>query len=214
MDFAKIFTGVLTNDRREFDTLVNRCHRQAYNVAFRLTGNHADAEDLTQESFLRAFRFFGRYDRSLPFENWLYRIMSRVFIDELRKRPRLKTQSLDQPLNLGFGGDSEILLEIPDIESNPEQLLLNDALEEYLQNALNALPEEFRIAVIFADIEGLSYEEIAETMNCSIGTVRSRLHRGRKLLRLKIQQAQAQKMHGAYETHPKMKMNYLSGEQA
>ncbi len=214
MDFAKIFTGVLKNDRREFDTLVNRCHRQAYNVAFRLTGNHADAEDLTQESFLRAFRFFGRYDRSLPFENWLYRIMSRVFIDELRKRPRLKTQSLDQPLNLGFGGDSEILLEIPDIESNPEQLLLNDALEEYLQNALNALPEEFRIAVIFADIEGLSYEEIAETMNCSIGTVRSRLHRGRKLLRLKIQQAQAQKLQCAYETHPKMKMNYLSGEQA
>lgn len=186
MDFARLFTGVLRNDRSEFDTLMNRCHRQAYNIAYRLTGNHADAEDLTQESFLRAYRFFDRYNREMPFENWLYRIMSRVFIDELRKKPRFKTHSLDQPLNGKDSGDAEVLLEIPDFESNPEHMMLSDALDEHLQNALNALPEEFRIAVILADIEGLSYEEIAEAMNCSLGTVRSRLHRGRKLLRHKI----------------------------
>ena len=185
MDFARVFTGVLRNDRREFDTLVERCHRQAYNIAYRLTGNAADAEDLTQESFLRAYRFLDRYNRDMPFENWLYRIMSRVFIDELRKRPKFKTQSLDQPLLTGDGGDSDVLLEIPDLESNPEHKMLEESLEEPLQNALNALPEEFRIAVILADIEGLSYEEIAETMSCSLGTVRSRLHRGRKLLRQK-----------------------------
>ena len=186
MDFARLFTGALRNDRKEFDVLVNRCHRQAYNIAFRLTGNHADAEDLTQESFLRAYRFFDRYNREMPFENWLYRIMSRVFIDELRKKPRYKVQSLDQPLNTGDSGDADVLLEIPDFESDPEQMILSDALDEYLQTALNALPEEFRIAVILADIEGLSYEEIADTMNCSLGTVRSRLHRGRKLLRQKV----------------------------
>ena len=214
MSFAKLFTGVLKNDRREFDMLVGRSHRQAYNVAFRLTGNHADAEDLTQESFLRAYRFFDRYNRELPFENWLFRIMSRVFIDELRKRPRLKTQSIDQPLNLGNGSDSEILLEISDMESNPERMLLNDALEEYLQTSLNELPEEFRIAVIFADIEGLSYEEIADAMNCSIGTVRSRLHRGRKLLRSKVQSAQKQKLQYEQELVPRLEMNYLTGDQA
>src|SRR5579862_7245964 len=149
MDFARLFTGVLKNDRREFDHLVHRCHRQAYNVAYRLTGNHADADDLTQETFLRAFRFFDRYNRDMPFENWLYRIMSRVFIDELRKKPKFKTQSLDQPLNGGAGpGDREIMLEIPDIESNPENMLLSVELDEHLQKALNALPEEFRIAVI------------------------------------------------------------------
>jgi RNA polymerase sigma-70 factor (ECF subfamily) len=186
MDFARLFTGVLRNDRKEFDTLVNRCHRQAYNIAYRLTGNHADAEDLTQESFLRAFRFFDRYNREMPFENWLYRIMSRVFIDELRKRPKYKTQSLDQPLYTGDNGDADVMLEIPDLESNPEQMTLCDTLDEHLQRALNALPEEFRVAVILADIEGLSYEEIAETMNCSLGTVRSRLHRGRKLLRQRL----------------------------
>lgn len=186
MDIARIFAGVLKNDRREFDALVNRCHRQAYNVAYRLTGNHADADDLTQETFLRAYRFFDRYNRSMPFENWLYRIMSRVFIDELRKKPKHRVQSIDQPLNAGSGSEREMLLEIPDYDSNPENALLTDQLDEVLQQALNSLPEEFKIAVILADIEGLSYEEIAESMGCSLGTVRSRLHRGRKLLRSKL----------------------------
>src|SRR5438045_8114887 len=101
------------SDRAEFDSLVHRCHRQAYTVAYRLMGNHADAEDLTQEAFLRAYRFFDRYNRQMPFENWLYRIISNVFIDELRKRPKVKSQSLDQPL-AGLSVDSDIKLEIPD----------------------------------------------------------------------------------------------------
>jgi RNA polymerase sigma-70 factor (ECF subfamily) len=125
----------------------------------------------------------------MPFENWLYRIMSRVFIDELRKRPKIKTQSLDQPLNAGDSGDADVLLEVPDFDSDPERMVLNDALDEHLQSALNALPAEVRIAVILADIEGLSYEEIAESMHCSLGTVRSRLHRGRKLLRQRLRVA-------------------------
>lgn len=196
MGLTRIFSGVLNNDTSEFDRLVHRCHRQAYNVAYRLTGNQADAEDLTQESFLRAYRFFDRYNRDMPFENWLYRIMSRVFIDELRKRPKIKTQSLDSPLNTSLSGDADILLEIPDFVSNPEQMMLSESLEEYLQTALNSLPQEFRIAVILADIEGLSYEEIADSMNCSLGTVRSRLHRGRKLLRHNISQSKQQPNHG------------------
>ncbi len=190
MDFTQIFSSAARNDRREFDAMVEKFHRQAYNIAYRLTGNHADAEDLTQESFLRAYRFFDRYNRDMPFENWLYRIMSRVFIDELRKRPKFRAQSLDQPLHLGANGDAEVLLEIPDMESNPEQMVLCKALDDYLQEALDALPAEFRASVILADIEGLSYEEIAETMHCSLGTVRSRLHRGRKMLRQKALLAQ------------------------
>ena len=186
MDIARLFTGVQKNDRREFDSLVHRCHRQAYNIAYRLTGDHTEAEDLTQESFLRAYRFFDRYNREMPFENWLYRIMSRVFIDELRKRPKFKTQSLSQPLSFGDGSDADVLLEIPDSEFDPAQMMMSEALEENLQEALNMLPDEFRVAVILADIEGMSYEEIAETMNCSLGTVRSRLHRGRKQLRQRL----------------------------
>lgn len=200
MELAQVFTRTARDDRAEFDMLVERCHRQAYNIAYRMAGNQADAEDLTQETFLRAYRFFDRYNREMPFENWLYRIMSRVFVDELRKKPKFKTHSLDQPLQTGDGADGEVMIEIPDPDADPERLLLFDTLDETLQTALNALPQEFRIAVVLADIEGLSYEEIADTMGCSLGTVRSRLHRGRKLLRSKLHVTSPQ--NGARSTAP------------
>ena len=172
-----------TNRRAEFDRLVERYHKQAYNIAYRMTGNHADAEDLAQEAFVRAFRFFGNYRRDWPFDNWLYKIMSNLFVDDLRRRPKAHLQSLDQPLDLGSG---DMYLEIPDLGANPERMVMSHELDEHIQRALNALPDDFRMTVILADIEGLSYEEISTAMNCSLGTVRSRLHRGRKLLRSKI----------------------------
>jgi len=195
MQCTESLTDGRRRDRTEFDTLVRRFHRQAYNIAYRLSGNHADAEDLTQEAFVRAYRFFDRYNRAMPFENWLYRIISNVFIDEVRRRPKAKTHSLDQPL-IGGNVESEICLELPDMTSDPETMMLHTELDEPLQVALNALPVDFRQAVILADVEGLSYEEIAETMGCSLGTVRSRLHRGRKLLRSKLQLDSAMSMAG------------------
>lgn len=171
--------------KAEFDRLVERYHKQAYNIAYRMTGNHADAEDLTQEAFVRAFRFFGNYRRDWPFDNWLYKIMSNLFVDDLRRKPKVRIQSLDQPLDLG-GRSDDIYLEIPDMGSNPERMVMSHELDESIQRALNALPPDFRVTVILADIEGMSYEEISTAMRCSLGTVRSRLHRGRKLLRAKI----------------------------
>lgn len=208
MDIAQFISGVVKHDRKEFDRLVHKCHRQAYNIAYRMTGNHADAEDLTQETFLRAYRFFDRYNRDLPFENWLYRIMSRVFIDEIRKRPKIKTQSLDQPLVSDSGGDMNIVLEIPDSMFDPEARMMTASLDEGLQNALNTLPEDFRISVILSDVEGLSYEEIAEAMNCSLGTVRSRLHRGRKLLRQRLKFCGS-----AEQCEPNNENTYTAGDQ-
>ncbi len=174
-----------TNRRAEFDRLVDRYHKQAYNIAYRMTGNHADAEDLTQEAFVRAFRFFGNYRRDWPFDNWLYKIMSNLFVDDLRRRPKAHVQSLDQPLDFG-SGSGDVYLEIPDIGANPERMVMSHELDEHIQRALTSLPNDFRMTVILADIEGMSYEEISVAMNCSLGTVRSRLHRGRKLLRSKI----------------------------
>ena len=170
--------------RAEFDRLVERYHKQAYNIAYRMTGNHADAEDLTQEAFVRAFRFFGNYRRDWPFDNWLYKIMSNLFVDDLRRRPKAHLQSLDQPLDLS--GSGEVYLEIPDAGANPERMVMSHELDEHIQHALNGLPNDFRMTVVLADIEGMSYEEISIAMKCSLGTVRSRLHRGRKLLRAKI----------------------------
>lgn len=168
--------------RNEFEELVRRHHAAAFNVAYRMTGNRHDAEDLTQETFLRAFRFFGNYRRELPFESWLYKIMSNLWIDTLRRKPKHGLPvSLDQPM-----GDSGQALDLPDDKPSPEEDLLIHTLDSRLQDALNALPAAFRMAVILADIEGMSYEEVAEAMRCSIGTVRSRIHRGRRAVRQKL----------------------------
>lgn len=182
----KIAERMATRPKREFDNLVRRYHKQAYNIAYRLTGNHADAEDLTQEAFVRAFRFFGNYRRDLPFENWLYRIISNLFVDDLRRKPKARIHSLDAPVSSDATSESNAFFEIPDNRDNPERVVLHEELDEQIQKALAQLPPDFRMTVILADIEGMSYEEISETMRCSLGTVRSRLHRGRKLLRTKL----------------------------
>lgn len=189
MELTETAASIVREDRQAFDQLVERYHKQAYNIAYRMTGNHADAEDLTQEAFIRAFRFFAQYKRELPFDSWLYKIMSNVFVDMLRRRPKAQIRSLDQPIATE---DGEALLEIADTSDGPEDLLMSREMDSRIQAALNSIPEDFRLAVIYADIEGLSYEEIADAMSCSIGTVRSRLHRGRKLLRDRLKHYTAQ----------------------
>ena len=161
-----------------FDGLVRSSHRQAYNLAYRLTGCAAEAEDLAQEAYVRAFRFFGRYDDSLPFTSWLFRIMTNAHIDMLRRKGKLKTTSLQVD-----SSDNQVTREIPDTESMPDRILVRDSLNDHIQAAVNSMTTEFKHAVILADIEGLAYEEIAELMNTSVGTVRSRIHRGRKQIR-------------------------------
>jgi RNA polymerase sigma-70 factor (ECF subfamily) len=169
-------------DQGLFEDLLRRHYRQAYNLAYRMTGNEADAEDLVQEAFLRAYRFFDRYDTRLPFTSWLYRIMTNAHIDTLRRRSRIRTVSLDEPVR-GDEAESGMAWELPDDTASPEDLVLSGVLDAELQQGLLGLPAPFRWAVVLADIEGLSYEEIADVMKCSVGTVRSRIHRGRKLLR-------------------------------
>lgn len=190
MEFADTVAEVARDDdRQEFDALVERYHKQAYNIAYRMAGNHADAEDLTQEAFIRAFRFFGQYRRELPFDSWLYKIMSNVFIDRLRRRPKAKIRSLDQPVQTEEG---EAQFDVADPGQGPEDIVLSLEMDGRIQSALENLPEAFRITVIYADIEGLSYEEIAEATKTNIGTVRSRLHRGRRLLRDKLKKYESQ----------------------
>lgn len=172
-----------SEDRRQFDALVERYHKQAYNIAYRMAGNHADAEDLTQEAFIRAFRFFGQYRKELPFDSWLYKIMSNAFIDRLRRRPKVRIRSLDEPVATEEG---EAHFDVADGAPGPEEVVLSREMDEHIQAALKTLPEVFRMTVILADIEGLSYEEIAEATSTNIGTVRSRLHRGRILLRNRL----------------------------
>ncbi len=161
-----------------FERLMGDTQRQAYNMAYRMAGNASDAEDLLQETYVRAFRFFHRYDEALPFTSWLYRIMTNIQIDSARRKSRLKTVSLD-----AAGHDESRAWEFPDPEAKADAALMEATLAEPLQVGLSAMTPEFRTAVVLADIEGLSYEEVAEAMDTSVGTVRSRIHRGRKQLR-------------------------------
>lgn len=161
-------------DRALFEELAARHYRQAYQIAYRLSGSRGRAEDLAQEAMIRAYQSFHRYRRDLPFANWLYRILVNLHIDELRRRPKARIESLEELP--GFN-------ELADNDSDPSDQVLSRELDHRLQSALNALAPEFRLSVVLCDVEGLSYEEVAEVMGCSIGTVRSRIHRGRNHLR-------------------------------
>ena len=133
MELADTVTEVVrSKDRREFDALVQRYHKQAYNIAYRMAGNHADAEDLTQEAFIRAFRFFGQYRRELPFDSWLYKIMSNVFIDRLRRKPKAKIRSLDQPITTSEG---EAQFDVADTAAGPEERLVSGEMDTQIQEA-------------------------------------------------------------------------------
>jgi len=118
-----------------------------------MTGNRDDAEDLTQEAYLRAYRFFDTYDHALPFKNWLFRILSNLFLDDLRRKRRGATVSLDQSWSNSEDMD-DLTPDVPDYENNPETLLLKEVLDERLQNALASLPTAFRPAVLLCDMEG------------------------------------------------------------
>lgn len=172
----------VARDARRFDALLKEHHPRVYRFAYRLTGSRLDAEDLAQDAFVRAHRAFDKYDPTRPFEQWILRITYRLFIDSLRRRKQPQTFSLDEFRDLP---DAEIRVsrEIPDGRANPEALLMEGTLDERLEKALEKMPDPFRRAVWMADVEGLSYEEIAEAMRCSTGTVRSRIHRGRTHLR-------------------------------
>lgn len=180
MIFAAVRERIMPNQDRKtlFEGLVRGSYKQAFSLAYRLTGTTAEAEDLVQETFVRAFRFFHRYDDSMPFNSWLYRIMSNAHVDTMRRKGRIKTISLETS-----GPDGATTWDVADQEATVDQKLADRSLNDSMQQALNSMTAEFRTAVLLADVEGLAYEEVAEIMNTSVGTVRSRIHRGRKQIR-------------------------------
>jgi RNA polymerase sigma-70 factor (ECF subfamily) len=162
-------------------------YRKVFNMAFRLAGNRTDAEDLTQEAFFRAYRSFSDYEGDRPFENWIFRIVTRLFLDLLRsRRRRVKAVSYDTPLQ--SSGDENLFFDMPDDSPNPEQFMLEGSFSEDLQKAMNSLSAEQRLLVTLADVEGVPYKDIADMMGKPVGTIRSRLHRTHKLIRSRLEQ--------------------------
>jgi RNA polymerase sigma-70 factor (ECF subfamily) len=159
-----------------WDEVVRTHSARVYRLAYRLTGNPHDAEDLTQDVFVRVFRSLSSYTPG-TFEGWLHRITTNLFLDQVRRKQRIR-----------FDGLADDAAErLPGREPGPAQVYDERHFDDDVQRALDALPPDFRAAVVLCDIEGLSYEEIAATLGIKLGTVRSRIHRGRVQLRAALE---------------------------
>ena len=155
-----------------WDEIVAQHSARVYRLAYRLTGNSHDAEDLTQEVFVRVFRSLSSYTPG-TFEGWLHRITTNLFLDQARRKAKIRFDALAE--------DAET--RIPSRAAAPDIQVLDGLFDDDVESALAELPPDFRAAVVLCDIEGLSYEEIADVLSLKLGTVRSRIHRGRSMLR-------------------------------
>jgi RNA polymerase sigma factor (sigma-70 family) len=145
---------------------------RVYRLAYRLTGNPHDAEDLTQEVFVRVFRSLSSYTPG-TFEGWLHRITTNLFLDQARRKSKIRFDALAEDADQRMPG------RLP----SPDSQVLDTYFDDDVEAALASLPPDFRAAVVLCDVEGLSYDEIADVLGLKLGTVRSRIHRGRAMLR-------------------------------
>lgn len=172
------------DDKNEAFSRIALVHLDAiYNSALRLTGNTADAEDLVQETFLKAYRFFHRFRKDSNCLAWLFKIMKNSYINRFRQKAREPNTISNDALNESLDGR---VFEQKDLSGSPEEDVLDRVLDDEVEEAIRALPEEFKMVVLLSDIEGLQYKEIADILSCPIGTVRSRLSRGRRLLKRQL----------------------------
>jgi RNA polymerase sigma factor (sigma-70 family) len=155
-----------------WDEIVDKHTARVYRLAYRLTGNAHDAEDLTQEVFVRVFRSLDTYTPG-TFEGWLHRVTTNLFLDGARRKQRIRFDALSD----------ERASRLRSSSPSPDMAYADMHFEDDVEHALATLPPDFRAAVVLCDVEGLTYEEIAEILDAKLGTVRSRIHRGRAQLR-------------------------------
>jgi len=171
--------------KQEFEALVLEQLDPLYAAALRLTKNDRDAEDLVQDTCMRAYRFFDKFERGTNLKAWLFKILTNTFINRYRRKAKER--------NVVEGSEREAVHErfvsrdASDLAANPEQYLFDRLLSEDVLRAIDLLPIDFRMAVILADLQEFSYKEIADILDCPVGTVMSRLFRGRKLLQKTLQ---------------------------
>ena len=174
----KIIARVLGGDTDAFEALVTEYEKNVYHLALKMTGNTEDAADLSQEAFIKAFHSLSSFRGDSKFSVWLYRIVSNVCLDFLRRRSRRQTVSLSMEDEDG----EEAQLDIPDERQAPELLLEKSMTREAVRRGLAQLPPEPRQILLLREIQGLSYEEIASALGIESGTVKSRIFRARKKL--------------------------------
>ena len=156
-----------------------------YGAALRMTRNPADAEDLVQDTMLRAYRAFDRFEPGTNLKAWLFRIMTNAYINTYRKRQR-EPQKVSSDEVEEFDLYQELKNHDPQFEATPENIVLDSLVDSDITEAIEDLPEQFRLAVVLSDVEGFTYAEMADIMQVPMGTVMSRLHRGRKALQKRL----------------------------
>lgn len=179
-DEAKLINRCKNGDVEAFGELVSVYEKQVYSIAYRFMGNPDDANDLAQEAFIRAFRGIENFRGDASFKTWLYHIVANACRDELRRIKRQPVVSLNAPI---VTDDGEINREQEDWTFTPELIYESKELQETIQQLLNELIPEYRQVLILREIQGFTYDEIASTLNCSLGTVKSRINRARKTLK-------------------------------
>jgi len=164
----------------DFDSQTMPYVDSLYNTAYRMTGNSQDAEDLVQETFFKAYKYYDKFQEGTNLKAWLFKILKNTFINNYRKK-KLEPKSVEfSDIEDSF---EKIVRHDPDEQPlDPESKYLANVMDEGVKKALEALPHDYRMVVILADLEDFSYKEIAEILECPVGTVMSRLYRGRKLL--------------------------------
>ena len=173
-----IVQRVLEGDTNAFEELVLEYEKKVYNVALRMLNNSEDAADMTQEAFIKAYNSLSGFRGDSKFSVWLTRIVSYLCLDFLRSRNRRPTVSLSMEDEDG----EDVQLDIADTSQSPEQLLERSLTRESVRRGLQSLPEDYREILLLREIQGLSYDEIAAALDIEVGTVKSRIFRGRKKL--------------------------------
>jgi RNA polymerase sigma-70 factor (ECF subfamily) len=178
----KLTAEELNQRKKDFEAEAVPHMKLLYNYALRMTSNQLEADDLVQDTYLRAFRFFHKFEKGTNCKAWLFRIMKNCYINKYRRNKK-------EPSKVDYEDVENFYDSIRDEVVDPNDLeykVFSNLLDDDVTNALNSLQDDYKTVVILCDLEGLSYEEIAEFLNVPIGTVRSRLHRGRKILQRKL----------------------------
>lgn len=176
---TRLIRDIRRGEADAFETLVREHQTRVYNIALRMTGNPDDALDISQETFLKAWRTLGRFRGECGLGSWLYRIASNLSIDLLRKAKRRQAEKL---VYLDDPGEDGRPMELPDVSGDPQALLERAETRRAVWECLDELPEEQKLILVLRDVNGLSYEEIGETLELELGTVKSRLFRARAKL--------------------------------
>ncbi|QXM05730.1 RNA polymerase sigma factor [Crassaminicella indica] len=167
-------------DIKSFEALIKDHQKLAFNIAYRMLGNIEDAKDATQDAFIKTYRSLHKFKRESNFSTWLYRIVTNTCLDVLRKRKLQKTYSYDCQIDTE---DGDIIRDLPDATNLPEDMVAKRECQRNIQNAINCLSEDHKTVIVLRDIKGFSYEQISKILDCSEGTVKSRISRARQSLK-------------------------------